>query len=154
MVFNKVPVASELVGTLKRNEELTMLKIVKTSIAIAATSVLFVGNAQADINEALQNICTIVKADDKGELRKKMKVVESDYRMKLQDYYTGISCGGNSLIRTALLNNSVETGTLMIKKMPKSDLQAPEQDGKTVSDWAAEQGLTDSELVAVLKDRI
>lgn len=131
-----------------------MLKIVKTSIAIATTSVLFIGNAQADINEALQNICTIVKADDKGELRKKMKVVESDYRMKLQAYYTGISCGGNSLIRTALLNNSVETGTLMIKKMPKSDLQAPEKDGKTVSDWATEQGLTDSELVAVLKERI
>jgi hypothetical protein len=131
-----------------------MLKIVKTSIAIAATSVLFASNAQADINEALQNICTIVKADDKGELRKKMKVVESDYRMKLQDYYTGISCGGNSLIRTALLNNSVETGTLMIKKMPKSDLQTPEKDGLTVSDWAIEQGFTDSELVAVLKDRI
>ena len=131
-----------------------MLKIVKTSIALTAASVLYVGNAQADINEALQNICTIVKADDKGELRKKMKLVQSDYRLKLKDYYTGISCGGNSLIRTALLNNSVETGTLMIKKMPKSDLKSPEKDGKTVSDWAIEQGLSDSELVAVLKDRI
>jgi hypothetical protein len=48
-----------------------MLKIVKTSIAIATASLLFAGTAQADINVALQNICTIVKADDKGELRKK-----------------------------------------------------------------------------------
>jgi hypothetical protein len=45
-----------------------MLKIVKTSIAIASISLFTAGNAQADINDALQNICTIVKADDKGEL--------------------------------------------------------------------------------------
>jgi hypothetical protein len=48
-----------------------MLKIVKTSIAIASISLLTAVNAQADVSEVLQNICTIVKADDKGELRKK-----------------------------------------------------------------------------------
>ncbi|MEO9947259.1 DUF3718 domain-containing protein, partial [Paraglaciecola sp.] len=101
-----------------------------------------------------QNICTIVKADDKGELRKKMKRVQSDFRLKLKDYYTGVSCGGNSLIRTAMLNNAVETGTLMVKKMPKGDLSAPEKDGKTVLDWASENGLATSPIVAVLNDRI
>jgi hypothetical protein len=131
-----------------------MLKIVKTSIAIAASSLLFTGVAHADINEALQNICTIIKADDKGELRKKMKVVEADFRMKLQDYYSGISCGGESLIRTAMLNNAVETGTLMIKKMPKGDLGSPEKDGKTVQAWATEKGLVDSPLYAALAERI
>jgi hypothetical protein len=131
-----------------------MLKIVKTSIAIAATSIVFAAPAQADIAEALQNICTIVEADDKGELRKKMKRVQSDYRLKLQDYYSGITCGGNSLIRTAMLNDAVETGTLMVKKMPKKDLSSPEQDGKTVVAWASENGLTGSPIVAVLNDRI
>jgi hypothetical protein len=131
-----------------------MLKIVKTSIAIATASLLFAGNAQADINVALQNICTIVKADDKGELRKKMKRVQSDYRLKLKDYYTGVSCGGNSLIRTAMLNDSVETGTLMIKKMPRGDLKAPEKDGKTVLVWASENGLNSSAIVIALNDRI
>ena len=131
-----------------------MLKIVKTSIAIAATSIVFAAPAQADVAEALQNICTIVKADDKSELRKKMKRVQSDYRLKLQDYYTGITCGGNSLIRTAMLNDAVETGTLMVKKMSKSDLSAPEKDGKTVVAWASENGLTPSPIVAVLNDRI
>ena len=47
--------------TINKTEELTMLKIVKTSIAIAAASVLFTGTAHADINAALQNICTIVQ---------------------------------------------------------------------------------------------
>jgi hypothetical protein len=131
-----------------------MLKIVKTSIAIATASLLFAGNAQADINVALQNICTIVKADDKGELRKKMKRVQSDYRMKLKDYYTGVSCDGNSLLRTAMLNDSVETGTLMIKKIPRGDLKAPEKDGKTVLVWASENGLNSSAIVIALNDRI
>jgi hypothetical protein len=131
-----------------------MLKIVKTSIAIATASLLTTGNVQADANEALQNICTIVKADDKGELRKKMKRVQSDYNLKLKDYYTAVSCGGNSLIRTAMLNNSEKTGTLMVKKMPKGDLKAPEKDGKTVLAWASENGLDDSPIVAALIKRI
>jgi hypothetical protein len=131
-----------------------MLKIVKTSIAIATISLFTAGNAQADVSEALQNICTIVKADDKGELRKKMKRVQSDYRLKLKDFYTGVSCGGNSLIRTAMLNNAIETGTLMVKKMPKGDLSSPEQDGKTVLVWASENGLDASPIVAALNNRI
>jgi hypothetical protein len=131
-----------------------MLKIVNTSIAIAITSLIFAGNAQADVGEALQNICTIVKADDKGELRKKMKRVQSDYNLKLKDYYTGVSCGGNSLIRTAMLNNAEKTGTLMVKKMPKGDLRAPEKDGKTVLIWASENGLDASAIAIALNKRI
>jgi hypothetical protein len=131
-----------------------MLKIVKTSIAIAAASLITTGTAQADVNEALQNICTIVKADDKRELRRKMKRVRSDYRLKLQDYYSGITCGGNSLIRTAMINDSVETGTLMIKKMSRGDLSSPEKDGKTVMTWASENGMDNSPIVAALNDRI
>ncbi|MFA3790054.1 DUF3718 domain-containing protein [Aliiglaciecola sp. SL4] len=131
-----------------------MLKIVKTSIAIAATSLLLTGTAQADINDALQNICTIVKTDDKSELRKKMKKVHSDYKMKLKDYYSGVTCNGNSLIRTAMLSDAVKTGTLLVKKMPKSNLTSPENDGKTLQAWIAENGLDASPISAVIKDRI
>ena len=131
-----------------------MLKIVKTSIAIAAASVMFSGTAQADINVALQNICTIVKTDDKSELRKKMKKVQSDFRLKLKDYYDGVTCSGNSLIRTAMLNNAVETGTLLVKKLPKKDLANPEKDGKTIQAWATENGLNDSPIAAVISERI
>jgi len=81
-------------------------------------------------------------------------MVQSDYRLQLQDYYSGISCGGQSLIRTAMLNNAVETGTMMVKKMPKGDLNAPEQDGKTIAAWAAENGLDSSPIVAALNERI
>ncbi|GAC16503.1 DUF3718 domain-containing protein [Aliiglaciecola lipolytica] len=131
-----------------------MLKIVKTSISIAALSFIFAGQAQADVNEALKNICTIVQADDKGELRKKMKMVESDYRLKLQDYYTSVSCGGESLIRTAFKAGAVETGELLVKKMPKSQLNSPEADGLTLRAWVSEQGLMDSPIATVLNERI
>lgn len=130
-----------------------MLKIVKISLVVAATLSVS-ATAQADVTEALANICTIVEADDKGELRKKMRAVESDYRLKLKDYYSGVSCGGNSLIRTALLNNAVEAGSLLVKKMPKSDLSAPEADGKTLQAWVAENGLQDNPIAAVLNDRL
>ena len=60
-----------------------MLKIVKTSIAIAAASVLFTGNAHADINAALQNICTIVKTNDKKQARlESMRYVLSQFDYK------------------------------------------------------------------------
>ncbi|WP_100656986.1 DUF3718 domain-containing protein [Alteromonas flava] len=131
-----------------------MLKVVKTSIAIAAASLMFTGTAQADVNEALANICNIVQADDKGQLRKKMKAVQSDYNLRLSDYYSGISCGGNSLIRLAILNNAVEAGELLVKKMPKSALSEPEQDGKTLSAWITEQGLAANPVAAILAERI
>ena len=83
-----------------------------------------------------------------------MRRVQSDYKMKLRDYYSGVSCNGNSLIRTALVNNAVEVGTLLVKKMPSKDLQAPEADGKTLQAWIAEQGLQSNPISTELNERI
>lgn len=127
----------------------------KTTLTIGSVCLgLLSLSAHADINDDLANICTIVQADDKGELRKKMRRVQSDYRLKLHDYYSGISCNGNSLIRTALLSNAVEAGTLLVKKMPSRDLESPESDGKTLSAWIAENGLQDNPIAKELNDRI
>ena len=132
-----------------------MLKIVKTSLIIAASTLANTNAPQAnDVNEALANICTIVQADDKGELRKKMRSVQSDYKLKLRDYYSAISCNGQSLIRTALTSNAVEVGTLLVKKMPSKDLKSPEADGKTLQAWIAEQGLDANPIASELNGRI
>ena len=131
-----------------------MLKIVKTSILLASASLIFAGVARADVNSDLQNICTIVKADDVSELRKKIKKVQDEYGLKLQDFYTGVSCSGESLIRYALLSNAVESGQLMVKKMPKSQLNAPEADGKTLRAWISDQGLMDNPIATELNERI
>lgn len=127
-----------------------------TKVLLSSLVLLFAvsGAANASLEQDLKNICTIVKANDKGELRKKMKIVQADYRLKLRDYYSGITCGGNSLIRTAMLNDAVDAGTLLIKKMPKKALAAPEKDGKTLVAWVSENGLDGSPLSNVLTDRI
>ncbi|MBT1063473.1 DUF3718 domain-containing protein [Bowmanella sp. Y26] len=103
------------------------------SLAVSPLSV-------ADINDDLQNICTIVKNDDKAELRKKVKQVQDDYNLRLGDYYDGISCGGQSLIRYSMENNAAEVGTFMIKKMSKTDLQKVEKDGMALQQWAEANG--------------
>jgi len=132
-----------------------MLKTKLYALAVALPFALSSVPAQAgDIETALANICTIVVADDKSELRKKMKVVRSDFRLQLRDYYTGISCDGNSMIRAAALNNAVEAGTLLVKKMPKKDLSSPESDGKTLQAWLTEQGLSDNPIALALQERI
>jgi hypothetical protein len=132
-----------------------MLKTKLYALAVAVPFALASMPSQAsDVETALANICSIVIADDKSELRKKMKVVSSNYRLKLRDYYTGIKCNGNSMIRTAVLNNSVEAGTLLVKKMPKKDLSSPEADGKTLQAWISEQGLADNAIAIALQDRI
>ena len=130
-----------------------MLKSV-LSIAVIATGLGFSANAAASVESELQNICSIVKADDKGQLRKKMSSVQKNFSLKLQDYYGGITCDGNSLIRTAFLAGSVESGSLLVKKMPKSQLNAPEQDGQTLRAWVSENGLMDSPIAEVLNNRI
>ena len=127
-------------------------KIVIPLLAIAPLT--FSVPASAEIEAALANICDIVKTDDKGELRKKMKNVRSNYRLQLRDYYSGITCSGNSLIKLAILNNSVEAGTLLVKKMPKKLLGEPENDGKTLQAWINEKGLADNPVAKELLDRI
>lgn len=131
-----------------------MLKSVKTAALIITATFGVNTAAHAAVEDALANICNIVSADDKGELRKKMRSVQSDYRLKLRDYYSGVSCSGQSLIRTAIANNAVEVGTLLVKKMPTRDLSEPEQDGKTLQAWISENGHQDHQISKVLTARL
>lgn len=131
-----------------------MLKKVNLSIAAIALSVASIAPAQASVEEALANICTIVQADDKGELRKKIRSVQKDYNLKLHDFYSGVSCAGQSLIRTAITNGAVEVGALMVKKMPKKALSAAEADGQTLQAWIEANGHSASPIAQQLSARI
>lgn len=84
-----------------------MLKIVKTSIIVACVAALNIGYAQANIGETFENTCTIVKADSKGELGKKLKYVKPDFKLKLKENYTNISCSNDkSSARSTTLNSA------------------------------------------------
>ena len=106
--------------------------------------------AVADTDQLVANICDYVKSNDKNRLRKKMK----ENRVKLRNIYSGISCDGSSLLRTAYKSNADEVGEYIAKRMPSSDLTEPEADGKTILDWAAANGHDASVITAAIKDRI
>lgn len=131
-----------------------MLKKVVLPMIVMSATTFTTAKTYADVDTALLNICAIVKADDKSELRRKINKVQSYYRLKLQDYYDGVTCDGDSLIRTAVKANAVKTGTLLVKKMPKSQLNKPESDGKTLLNWIDEQGFTSSPITNILQQRI
>ena len=50
------------------------------------------GYAHADISKTLSGFCELVEKNDKGQLRNKMRIVTSNYRLSLKDYYAGVSC--------------------------------------------------------------
>lgn len=131
-------------------------KIIISSLCIVslslATSVANIANAA--IEDDLANICAIVKADDTGELRKKMRVVRTNYSVHLKDFYSGISCGSKSLIRVAVSSDASEVGKFLVKKMPKKSLALPEADGKTLLAWIDEQGLSEHPVAVAVKERI
>lgn len=132
------------------------MKLNKSLIVMAlSVSGLVASNAaNAGVEDALANICNIVKSNDKSELRKKIKNLQSDFKMRLGDYYDGISCDGENLIRTALLNEAVDTGTLLVKKLPKSRLMSPDADGVEIIAWIQAKGLSDSPIATVVQDRL
>lgn len=131
-----------------------MFKSIGFFLTIFIASLFFSTKVQADINTALLNICNIVIANDTPDLIKKIKQVQAGYRLKLKHYYSGISCAGNSLIRTALLNNANHTGAFLIKKLPKVYLRSPEPDGKTLQQWIEYKNMHNSPIATALKNRI
>ena len=128
-------------------------KFVALTIAGAA-ALTMPSPASADLGTALSNICEIVKTNDKGELRKKMRNVRNDYDMQLRDYYSGITCGGKSLIKLAIVNEAVDAGTLLVKKMPKKLLNEPEHDGEALTAWISANGHENNAVALVLKERL
>ncbi|MEP4888819.1 MAG: DUF3718 domain-containing protein [Aliiglaciecola sp.] len=117
-------------------------------------NVFYASNAKGDINTALNSLCAIVASDDYSNLQQKLTEMRTQYRLKLQHYYDGISCGGQSLIRTALLNEAHHTAQLLMKNLPKSKLTAPERDGKTLRQWINEKNLMGTPSSDVLSNQL
>lgn len=109
---------------------------------------------QASPESELVNICTIIKNDDKSELRKKLKRVQKTYRLRLSDYYIAVKCSGNSMLRHALAANASKAGAYLVSQMRRSDLRKPEEDGITVVQWAQDNGHINSAVGAAILERI
>ncbi|QYJ78142.1 DUF3718 domain-containing protein [Shewanella acanthi] len=96
------------------------------------------------------SICDYVKANDKNRLRKKLK----ENRVKLRQIYSGISCDGQSLLRTAYGASANDAGEFVAKRLSAHELGISERDGLTIEAWAVANGHGASPITAAVKERL
>jgi hypothetical protein len=94
------------------------LLIASTITILTLTSVVSTPKAQA--SNIAQSICEYVAADDKKRMRSFLKM----NKLKIRRIFDGIECNGQNLLEFASTSGSVETGSLMISKLPKSVVSA------------------------------
>ena len=104
--------------------------------------------------QALVNICAITKSDDIVQFRMKIQHVRNNFGLKLKDYYSGVRCNGQSILRHAIRNESIQIGKLLIKKLSKKFIDGREEDGMTPFEWASKRGFYGSPVTRELKKRL
>jgi hypothetical protein len=90
------------------------LLLVTTITALFMTSIISAPKAQAA--DIAQSVCEYVAADDKRRMRSFLKT----NKLKIRNIFSGIECNGQNLLEFAATKGSIETGSLMISKLPKS----------------------------------
>ena len=128
-------------------------KLIKYPAIVAIVYLFPAGHAQSTASDAMINVCNIVKIDDIYLFRKRVNRFYSETNLKLNNYYQDIYCEGDSLIRTAILNNAIKTGALIVKKLPRSELIKSEKDGKTILDWVLQKNIDNSKIIDLIKLR-
>lgn len=91
---------------------------------------------QAQANGIAQNLCEYVAADDKKHLRSFLKL----NKLKIRKVFDSVQCNGKNLLEFAAINGSIETGSLIISKLPKKivamNLALIQDDSKLLYDTA------------------
>ncbi|MBY5993024.1 DUF3718 domain-containing protein [Ferrimonas balearica] len=121
--------------------------LVAAGITVASLS--YTPAAQANVDQLVASMCDYVINDEKNRLRKKLK----DARVKLRAIYDGVTCNGNSLVRTAMINNAQDVGVFLVKQLPRNTLNTAEADGQTLLQWAESQGHGASAIAAEITSR-
>ena len=91
-----------------------LLVVVSTLVLLSTTY-----SPVASASNVAQTLCEYVSADDKKRLRSYLK----SNKLKIRQIFDGVQCNGQNLLSFASSNNAVETGTLMINKLPKSQVK-------------------------------
>jgi len=115
------------------------------AVTIAILGSTFSANTEASARvEALNGICENIAADDKSRFRKKLK----ESGLKLRDVYDAISCGGDNLVRYAMMKNASSVGSFIVKRLPASHFSASGD-----VEWAQNNGHAASPIVETISAR-
>ena len=115
------------------------------SVTLVLGSVSYSAPAKsADVASLLAGLCENVATDNKSRLRKKLK----EAGVKLRNIYDGITCGGEPLVRYAMIKGVNGAGTFIVKRMPASHFA-----GSGDLDWANANGHGDSDIAKAIANR-
>lgn len=95
-----------------------MLKLLRNTVLVCVTPLIFVSNAQADINTSLKTVCSNAKSQNSEQMAEKNKATNNHYNTRLANYYAGISCDGKSLISSSTNSANQLSGFRMNNKAP------------------------------------
>ena len=97
-----------------------MKKLLLVSTITALTLASIVTTPQAKAANIAQSVCEYVAADDKKRMRSFLKT----NKLKIRSIFNGIQCNGKNLLVFAADRGSVQTGSMMISKLPKKVVSA------------------------------
>ena len=98
-----------------------MKKLVLASTITALTlNVCLFGTTRHKQQIIAQSVCEYVAADDKKRMRSFLK----SNKLKIRSIFGGIQCNGKNLLEFAAANDSVKTGSMIIKKLSKKVIVA------------------------------
>ena len=111
-----------------------MKKSILASALIAFASISLPSQA----NSLELSLCEAVASDNKKVFRSFLK----KNKLKIRSIFSGVKCNGQDLLTFASTKNAVNTGSLMISKLPR----------KVVEDKLA--NLKSADLIAVANERV
>ncbi|WDE06886.1 DUF3718 domain-containing protein [Thalassomonas viridans] len=87
--------------------------------SLLAASVSFAPQASANDSISLR-VCEYVSVNDKRRLRSFLK----DRKLKIRSIFDGLQCNGQNLLEFAAASNALDTGELIINKLPVKTVAA------------------------------
>jgi len=125
-----------------------MKKLFGAAVILAMTSGIYV--PQVEAGNVAQSICGYVQSDHKSRLRDQLRA----NKIKLKRIYSGLTCNNSSLLRFAMLNDADNAGAFIAKRLSVKLLSGAEPDGKTILQWASENGKDASGTVKAIRKRM
>lgn len=92
-----------------------MKKLLLVSTITALTMTSIVSAPKAEASNIAQSLCEYVAADDKKRMRSFLRT----NKIKIRRVFDGIQCNGKNLLVFASDRGSVETGSMIVSKLPK-----------------------------------
>jgi hypothetical protein len=115
-----IPVNFILITSFKVIEmkKVLLFPLLLSSIWLSGLVAVVTSPAAQGANVA-QSICEYVAADDKKRMRSFLKT----NKLKIRNIFDGIECNGQNILEFAANRGSLDTGELIISKLPKNVIE-------------------------------